>query len=198
MRDQLTLELQLRRLPGVVGVGFHDDDDVVIVQVLTDEENIAHRSELRRQVTTRVRGHLGDRSEQSIVLEFEVVPRAGTIVHERVQLLGVTANEAAGEVEVQLAHAEQRVVGRSAGVSSSAAANATVVALRHLGTDVPFRLDLVDGTYAGGSVVVLARTGHASERRYGLADGASPLDAASRATLHALNRYLEGNDAWRH
>lgn len=190
------LELELRRLPAVAGVGFHDEPDHLVVHVLINDAKLAHRLDVRRLVAKKVREHIEERPDQAFVIEFELLPTVRTARPSRVQIIAVTGDVHDGEVEVHLARAGLRSVGRSAGVSSSAVANATFAALNDLGTSLPFRLDRIHEGDAGASIVVLARAGNGEERRYGLAGGPSPLDAACRATLHALNRYLERDEAW--
>ncbi|HEX9969881.1 MAG TPA: hypothetical protein VGB03_07050, partial [Acidimicrobiales bacterium] len=51
-----TLELELRRVPGVVGVGYSDEGDTVVVHVLAAVPEDGP-TELRRQVSQRARAH---------------------------------------------------------------------------------------------------------------------------------------------
>jgi hypothetical protein len=74
-------------------------------------------------------------------------------------------------------------------------AEATIQALVELGVDAPVSLESVStpkGHVIGSPVrVVLSETG--SDRRYvGIARGETGAEAASRATLGALNGFLDG------
>jgi hypothetical protein len=103
--------------------------------------------------------------------------------------------ESAVVAEVHLAHRDRVGVGRSSAGELRGSAEATMHALADLGIDAPLLLESVctpRGTVTGSPVrVVLSKEG--SGRRYvGIAHGETGAEAASRATLGALNGYLDG------
>jgi hypothetical protein len=109
----------------------------------------------------------------------------------RVALLGVHLVDGGREVEVHLSHEARRTVGRARAGKSVSTALATLEALQDLGLPVPFtvrsavRLGLgIDGAV----VVTLAGPGG---DRMGLGRAATTDHATVKATLQALNRFLE-------
>jgi hypothetical protein len=112
---------------------------------------------------------------------------------QRVELLAVLPSLDNTEVEVHLAYAGLRTVGRArAGMGPVESAAATIEALRALRLSVPYGVAaasvLSDGT--GEAVVVVLGPDSHGGNRYGIATGKNPDEAAARATLHALNRAL--------
>jgi hypothetical protein len=115
----------------------------------------------------------------------------------RARLLAVLAFPDTDELEVHLVFDGRRTIGRapvSSGIEGAVAA--TIDAVRDLGTGINARIvwvhaleDVGDGNQ---SVVAVAFDGvdARSPVRYGLSAGTSPIDAAARATLDALNRRL--------
>lgn len=184
-----TLELELRRLPGVVGIGYSDEGDTVVLHVLADMP-AAGPAELRRQVSQRARAHL----DKPLVIEMEDTgadPAARRPV--RVRLEGVRVDEFAGELDVHLGLGMRRVIGRGRAGSPADAAAATLDALAELGADLPFRIDAATAALRHSpdhAVVVVLEPDARSPKLYGVARASSMEEAAARATLHALNRYL--------
>lgn len=182
------LEFKLRRLPGVAAVGFENGgEDDIVVHVLLEEHQAAQPHDVRRQVAHAVREHF----ERPAVVEVGVLPEAGQMRPARVQVLAVRADQSRLGIEIHLAHRGRRTVGRAPTVSPRSAAAATIEALTRLGASVPFRVDTIQSGTDGGPVVVMASGERAEWRHYGIAYGRTPEDAACRAALHALNRYLE-------
>jgi hypothetical protein len=137
--------------------------------------------------------------------EPEAAPAAPTPAFEegdeattgrRARLLAVLAFPDTDELEVHLILDGQRTIGRA--VSSNGltgAVEATIAAVRELGVTfepTPLWARQVESDQDERSVVTVAIDGTAPEAPtdYGIAAGASPIDAAARATLDALNRRL--------
>lgn len=183
------LELELRRLPGVVGVGYSDEGDTVVLHVLADVP-AAGPSELRRQVSQRARAHL----DKPLVIELEDMADQGTPRRPaRVRLEGVRIDGFSQELDVHLGLGAHRVVGRGQAGSPADAAAATLDALAELGADLPFRIDAATAALRHSpdhAVVVVLEPDSRSPKLYGVARAPSMEEAAARATLHALNRYL--------
>lgn len=184
-----TLELELRRLPGVAGVGYSDEGDTVVLHVLAEIPQ-AGPSELRRQVSQRARAHL----DRPLVIELEdVAARSPMRYPARVRLEGVRVDNFSQELDVHLALGNRRAVGRGEAGSPADAAGATLVALATLGAELPFRIDAATASLRHSpdhAVVVVLEPDARSPKLYGVARAPSMEEAAARATLHALNRYL--------
>jgi len=120
----------------------------------------------------------------------------GVSTGRRARLLAVLAFPDTDELEVHLILDGRRTIGRA--VSSSGllgAVEATVSAIRELGVafdPTPLWARQVESDHDERSVVTVAIDGAAPEALtdYGIAAGASPIDAAARATLDTLNRRL--------
>lgn len=116
----------------------------------------------------------------------------------RVTLLHASFDPTRGISEVSLAYGSARGTGRAPAGPLAGGAQATLTALGALGMDVPFYLvsaERMQGVPGDAVVVVLAPRGvsgtsQGSAERIGVATGAGDVDAASRATLGALNRFL--------
>lgn len=116
----------------------------------------------------------------------------------RCRLLAVLAFPETDELEVHLVFDGRRTIGRapaSRGAEGSAAA--TLDAVRDLGTGLNARLKWArtldptnDGDMRQTVAVALEGVDARSPFHYGLSSGTSVIDAASRATLDALNRHL--------
>lgn len=173
------LELELRRLPHVAFVGFHERVDTLVVQVLALAN--PDPGALRSQAERACRAHL----DRSFVVEI-----AGGTRPSRIRLLDVQV-VTGGDVEVRLGYEGMCTVGRAPGGDPSAAASATFEALQAMGADVPFQVEAAAlfEHVLGEGVMLVFGSEHAGQR-YGVAAGASIEQAAVRATLHALNRYL--------
>lgn len=116
----------------------------------------------------------------------------------RVTLVDASFDPARGISQVSLAYGAARGTGRAPAGPLAGGAQATLTALGALGMDVPFYLvsaERMQGVPGDAVVVVLAPreasgTSHGTAERIGVATGARDVDAASRATLGALNRFL--------
>jgi len=185
------LELELRRLPGVAGVGFSDDEGMVVVHVLAAmPEGL---SALRRQIVQRARGFV-DRPLVVDVQEVRVAPPEAS-ERGRVKLVAVRVEAFTQEMEVHLLHAGVHSIGRAAAGSPTDAVGATMQALVDLGANLPFKVEAAATPVATDDeqqavIVILEPEGELRGTRYGVARGETVEEAAARATLHALNRYL--------
>ncbi len=184
MKQLDLLELELRRLANVAFVGFDDRPDTVLVQVLALATS--DPSTVRFQAERTCRMHL----DRPFVVEIAGGTRPSRIRLLEVHLRGGESAEA-NEIEVHLGFEGLRTIGRAIGADPTAAASATFDALHGLGAAVPFRVEaaaLFEHVLGEGVMLVLASDD--AGQRYGVAAGTSVEQAAVRATLHALNRYL--------
>ncbi len=124
-------------------------------------------------------------------------PDAETHESTRCRLLAVLAFPETDELEVHLVFDGRRTIGRAAASrGAEASVVATLDAVRDLGTGVNARmkwvrvLDPTDGVGRHTVAVALEAVDARSPVHYGLSSGGSVIDAASRATLDALNRHL--------
>lgn len=184
------LELELRRLPGVVGVGFSERDGMTVVHLLAPgAEGV---DEIRRRA-----GQLGKRHVDGAI-SIELDDGHGPVAQppeSRVRMLAVRRDTESDETEVHLAFGSSRTVGRGPGDALKGAAEATIEGLTKLGADIPYRIgEVVAIGQAGVQTVLveLAPVRPGLDVRHGAADGSSIEEAAARATLHALNRWLAG------
>ena len=138
-------------------------------------------------------------AEEGIELEVhETQPRELREEEERrARLLAVLAFPDTDELEVHLILEGKRTIGRAAASNGLVGAvEATIDAVRGLGAPFEPRAKwarALDDTNDDDRVVVaVALEGLDDETalQYGLAAGASPIDAAARSTLDALNRRL--------
>lgn len=116
---------------------------------------------------------------------------------ERVQLIAILTSPDTDQLEVLVSWDGHRSVGRApASRGLMGAVEATFEAVRAFADSLPFRPGWARTIETNSRRQFLVATavmapGHATAR-YGLAAGDSPIEAAARATLHALNRTLTG------
>jgi hypothetical protein len=116
----------------------------------------------------------------------------------RAELVAVRSLPETGELEVHLRQGERRTVGRGPlGRAGAAAAAATIDALAALDPDTADARALrvawvrtIDTTPERQFLVAVTLRRDQGGVLYGLAAGASPIEAAARATLHACNRLM--------
>jgi hypothetical protein len=178
------LELELRQLAGVTFVGFGERGGALVVQLVTDGD--VDEAEIRERAMRLAQAHI----EGEVVVEVGQ-SRGGSA--GRVQLMAVLPWPEDNAIEVHLSRSGRNSVGRATRGGPEDAAAATLEALRGLGVEVPFSVSAAVPLEAtnGHGVVVVALTG-SGEARHGVAAGSSLEEAGARATLHALNRWLEG------
>jgi hypothetical protein len=183
------LELQLRRLAGVVAVGFVETDDLVLVEVQVGPDA---SDDVARDATLLVAEHT--RAQVAV----EVVRWGDGGPHQpeaRVQLVEVTTDAGAGEVTVRLARGDDEAQGRASTAGGlPAAVEATVVAIRGFVPELPYLpgwARTVETTPDRRFLVVASVTDPLTRtHRRGAAEGATPVEGAVRATLAALNRTI--------
>jgi hypothetical protein len=137
----------------------------------------------------------GEVTESAVSEAAEVAEEA---MRHRARLLAVLAFPDTDELEVHLILEGKRTIGRAAASSGLVGAvEATIDAIRGLGAGIEPRAKwarALDDTNDDERVVVaVALEGiddDGASLQYGLAAGASPIDAAARSTLDALNRRL--------
>jgi hypothetical protein len=189
-------ELELRSLPGVlnVGVAHKENGDV-------------------EEVTLFVRGQDPD-SVRNVALQVASLyyPSAAVTVEDanrspvgrgaaasRVALTKTDFNMHDGVSEVHLSIAGRVGVGRSGSGPLVGGAEATLIALRELGYEIPFFLVSVNTitTVRGWPVLVALRSMSNAGDRIGIAQSEAEIESAAKATLDALNRYLSSLDGVR-
>ncbi|MCU1428058.1 MAG: hypothetical protein JWL83_2058 [Actinomycetia bacterium] len=210
------LELELRKLPGVHSAGFDQRDDVLLIQLHAGPE----RGDQPLPVAaTRIAARHSDRPVAVEVVRWRapeirevMVPapapppeapgsddaalRVGTEVDgRRPRLLAVLSFPDTDEIEVHLILDGRRTIGRAPGSRGLiGVADATVEALSGFGADFepkprwarPLEPNGDDDT----SVLIAVAVDDDTGLHYGLAAGASSIDATARATLSAVNRRL--------
>jgi hypothetical protein len=183
------LELELRRLRGVLAVSFVDADGVLVVELQAGAD--AYR-DLPRDAAALAVAHASGPVAVEVVRWGDGGPH---IQESRLRLVEVTSDPAAGELTVRLARGDDEAVGRASTASGLlAAVEATVYAVRTFLPDLTFLpgwARTIETTPERRFLVVASVTDPlAREHRRGAAEGASPIDAAARATLAALNRTI--------
>jgi len=214
--DPDAFELQLRKLGGVVAVGFSGSPDERIVHVTIADPDAADR--VRGEADELARLYLGrpvwlivtstDAAQQpaaarrthgrSAALDLDesgvepsdILPTetADTALH-RVELTGVRRHDGR-TIEVVLAYGGHRS-GALAEANPAAVASATVQALHDLGLRAPFEVSSAIRLGVGVTGAVVVVLSGAEGERLGMARSPTPEEAAAKATLQALNRYLD-------
>jgi hypothetical protein len=183
------LELQLRRLPGVVAVGFVETDDLLLVELQAGAEAY---DDLARDATMLAVEH----ARGPVAVELVRWGDGGPPQHEtRLRLVELTADPGAGELTVRLARGDEEAIGRASTAGGlPAAVEATVYAVRTFLpelTYLPGWARTVETTPDRRFLVVASVTDPlARTHRRGAAEGATPIEGAVRATLAALNRTI--------
>jgi hypothetical protein len=184
------LELELRQLPGVCLVTFDERGDALIVQIGVEPD--ADLAGVRDRAARAADAHLDRPVTVEVVGAAE--PQRPNETTRRVRLLATIALPD-GEIEVHLTLGERRTIGRRRQEDARAAAvDATIDALGAMDIDVPYSLRWVGplGDEAQGAIAVSLTGSDVAAGRYGVAVAEDPAEAAARATLAALNRFLGG------
>ncbi|MBM3673582.1 MAG: hypothetical protein FJW88_01315 [Actinobacteria bacterium] len=206
------LELELRKLPGVRAAGFTERDDVLLVQVHVAGDPQAGAVPLQ---ATRIACRHSDKPVTLEVVRWRVaeiaapqptdtvvpVPAptgevpAGAARERRVRLLAVLTFPDTDELEVHLTFEGRRIIGRaSASDGALGVVEAAVDGLRafvdHLELTPAWARELEVEPDREQPMVACQLTTADGAHRTGIATGASAIEAAARATLHALNRVL--------
>lgn len=195
------LELELRKLPDVVAVGFEGtdgEDSLILVHLLVSDPGA--RATVEEQALDLGRLHLGRPLRVVIAPEDDgAAPsssdafRGFTPVRSasRVEFLGVAFVDDGDSLEVTLGHGDRRAVGRGPTGSLAGAASAVLAALRQLGWSVPFQLESSVRLAVGNAGAVLVHLIGPDGDRLGISLGETAEQAAVKATLQALNRWLD-------
>jgi hypothetical protein len=209
--DLDNLELELRKIEGVTGVGFDVEDGRLLVDVLV-AGGLQPAAGLRTLAEERCRAHTdipyivainglrpaldGDAGGPATSAEGSTAAAMGGRP-SRVRIDSIrpwiSSGDDLAEVEVVLVVRGRQGRGRGrrdvAGVT-----NATIQALRSLDIEIPFQAKASEAPLpesTSHAVVVLLEGTEGGGRLYGVARAEEPEEAAARATLHALNRWLE-------
>jgi hypothetical protein len=183
------LELALRRLRGVVAVGFVEDERMLVVELQAGEETY---DDLARDATLLALEHASGPVAVELVRWGDgVAPQR----ESRLRLVELTTDPAAGELTVRLARGEEEAIGRASTTGGlPAAVEATVYAVRAFLpelTYLPGWARTVETTPDRRFLVVASVTDPlARAHRRGAAEGSTPIEGAVRATLSALNRTI--------
>jgi hypothetical protein len=183
------LDLALRRLRGVLAVGFVEADGLLLVEVQAGAEAY---HDLARDATLLAAEHA------SGPVAVELVRWGGGAPPQRegrLQLVELTTDPAAGELTVRLARGAEEALGRaSTGGGLPAAVEATVYAVRAFLpelTYLPGWARTVETTPDRRFLVIASVTDPLARTHLrGAAEGATPIEGAVRATLAALNRTI--------
>lgn len=194
-----SLELELRLLPPVLHVArIGRRGDRAVVAILTADASPTVEASARRIVEA----HALDVDFQFDVLRAPVGKdetgaegpgRAGSLAGSRIAF-GSASMQSAVVAEVRLSHRDRVGVGRSSAGELRGGAEATIHALAELGIDAPLTLESVStprGAVTGSPVRVVLSEAQSDRRYVGIARGQTGAEAASRATLGALNGFLD-------
>jgi hypothetical protein len=183
------LELQLRRLDGVVAVGFVATDELTLIEVQAGPEAY---EDLARDATVLAARHVQGPLAVEVVRWGDGVPHTP---EARLRLVDVATDPAAGDLTVRLARGEEEALGRASTAGGlPAAVEATIGAVRTFLPDLaylPGWARTVETTPDRRFLVVASVTDPLTRtHRRGAAEGATPVEGAVRATLAALNRSI--------
>ena len=194
------LELELRKLPEVLAVGFEgpgegapiSDDAVITVHVFVTGD--APRAQIEQQaldlgrlyVDRPLRVQLAPETDE----EAPAVKTARVATH-RVKLVDVDLTDDGNSVEVTIERGDARVVASGPGASLSGSVDATIAALAELGWSIPFGVSSCVRLSVGTAGAVMVHLAGGGGERLGVATGSTPQRAAVKATLQALNRWLD-------
>jgi len=183
------LEVELRRLTGVVAVAFVEHDGLLLVEVQSAPNAPDH---LARRVTEIAVEHTGG----TVAVEVVRWGDGGPHEHEsRLRLVALAADPATGTLLVRLARGDDEAVGRaSTDPGLLGAVEATVYAVRAFLPALAFLpgwARLIETLPDRRFLVVASVTDpEAQDHLRGVSDGSTPVEAAVRATLDALNRVV--------
>jgi len=122
------------------------------------------------------------------------VPATSAPARQRIVYTSAVATGGPGEYEIQLAHGDRSGAGRSSAGEVRGSAEATLQAVMALGIDLPVTLDSVataKGSMSPSPVRVVLADLESGRHFVGIAQGGTDGEAASRATLGALNGFLD-------
>jgi hypothetical protein len=191
------LELELRKLPDVLAVGFEGAtegsapaDDAVITVHLFVAEGSSHDA-VEQQALDLGRIHMDRPLRVAIAPDTHASRVAALPGQRRVQLLDVALAPDGSAVQVEVSYDTLTVTGTGTAAALSGAVDATLDALRELGWLVPFTTSSAARLTIGGTAAVLVHLTGGAGDRFGVGAATVPQLAAAKGTLHALNRWLE-------
>ena len=181
------LEVELRKLQGVVAVAFVETDGLLVIEVQAAPDA---PDNLARTATVVAVEHSGGTVAVEVVRWGDGGPH---VPETRFRLVEVGTDLTAGTLLVRLARGEEESVGRAPtehGLLS--AVEATVYAVRAFLPELTFLpgwARLIETLPDRRFLVVASVTDpEARVNRRGVAEGPTPIEGAARATLAALNR----------
>lgn len=183
------LELSLRRLSGVIAVGFVESDELLVVEI---QAGSGTYDELARDATVLA----AEYARGPVAVEIVRWGDGSPPQHEtRLRVVELTTDPGAGELTVRLARGDEEAIGRASTTGGlPAAVEATVYAVRTFLPDLtylPGWARTVETTPDRRFLVVASVTDPLARiHRRGVAEGATPVEGAVRATLAALNRTI--------
>lgn len=188
-RTEEDFELELRLLPGVISVGKSrcDNGDIDVVTLVVNSMDTVATQGAATQIASLYF------PSATIVLEDAnqalASQRADT---SRVVIMSTDYDAADGFCFVQLSFNGRRGGGRAGSGPLIGGAEATLVALRDLGYEIPYSLMTVTNVTNGRDwpVIVTLRSLANGADRFGIARHDDDLIAATKATLNSLNRTL--------
>ncbi len=188
-RTEEDFELELRSLPGVLGVGKShlDNGDVDVVTLVVNTKDPTAIRNAAIQIASLYY------PEAVVVVEDANHGLASSRAEgARVALVRADYDTTDGFCEVQLAIGGRTGIGRAGSGPLIGGAEATLAALRDLGYDVPFSLMTVTNVTNGRDwpVIVTLRSLSNDADRFGIARSEDDLISAVKATLDSLNRFL--------
>jgi len=199
------LELVLRTLPGVLAVGVEDGapaigeaaDTPLTIHILVADPKI--RAGIEQQAVDLGRLHL--RRPLRVVVATEgdagaggvsvAAPSIGEALGTRVRLVEVVLADGGRSVSITLSHGDVALTGLGPAGSPGAAARAAIDVLHALGWSVPFDVGAAVRLAVGVQGAVLVQLVGDAGPRLGVSQGVTAEEAAVKATLHALNRWLD-------
>lgn len=147
--------------------------------------------ELEAELDTDLVEDLDEELDESAIDLVAVATPADT-ADSRARLLAVLTFPDTDEIEVHLTFDSHRAIGRAeANHGLVAAAEATLDALEQLAPAVALDASwarTLESSTGEGFLVAVEINDEDDETMHGIASGASPVEAAARATLHAANR----------
>jgi len=193
------LELELRKLPEVLAVGFEGPtegaaitEDVLITVHLFVTEDASH-DVVEQQALDLGRIHMDRPLRIAIAPEGQGARSAQAPApgRQRVRLHEVSLAPDGSVVQVELSFEGANVTGTGTAAALTGAVEATLAGLRDLGWVVPFSISSAARLTVGGTAAVLVHLTGSPGERFGVGAGPAPQRAAAKATLHALNRWLD-------
>jgi hypothetical protein len=182
-------------------VASNTAEEVSYPDVFQEEINAAHEDEENEIDLSQEEITYGE-SDNGSAFDETVDRRNDDDIEDRIALITVTTSAKNDEIEVHLSLDELRTIGRApTNRGLLGAIDATVAAIAELTGSNEFHAEWARSLEPGAEHASLVAVGLANaegtDTRHGIAGGASPIEAAARATLNALNRLaaFSGSDA---